>query len=63
MGAFDAVMFSSGQNALEIDNISATATPLPATITLFASGVGLVGWMSRRKRKQAPKAQPSFAAA
>ncbi len=27
--------------------------PLPATLPLFASGLGLVGWFSRRRRRQA----------
>lgn len=31
---------------------NATTTPLPAALPLFASGVGLMGWMARRRRRK-----------
>ena len=30
---------------------AAAATPLPATLPLFAGGLGFVGYLTRRKRK------------
>lgn len=30
-----------------------TAVPLPAALPLFAGGLGLLGWMARRRRRQA----------
>ena len=52
-GLFDKVIFySNGQNAFEFDNVS-TAVPIPAALPLFAGGVGLLGWLARRKRRAA----------
>jgi hypothetical protein len=44
--------------SVAIDSIAATPTPLPATLPLFASGLGalgLIGWR-RKKRKAAVRA-------
>jgi hypothetical protein len=39
--------------AFEFANLVATTTPIPAALPLFATGVGLLGWFARRrKRKQ-----------
>jgi hypothetical protein len=32
------------------------ATPLPATLPLFAGGLGFVGYLTRRRKKAAPAA-------
>jgi hypothetical protein len=37
-----------------------SATPLPATLPLFAGGLGMVGWLTRRKKRNSP--QPLAAA-
>ena len=51
---FDQVIFySNGQNAFEFDNVSTSAIPIPAALPLFAGGVGLLGWLARRKRRAA----------
>ena len=34
-----------------LDAVSVEAVPLPAALPLFAGGLGLMGWMGRRKRK------------
>ena len=41
-----------------VDNVSlsASAVPLPAALPLFAGGLGLMGWMARRRRGQAAHA-------
>ena len=43
-----------------IDNVvlsgTPTAVPLPAALPLFAGGLGLMGWIARRKRRQAAHA-------
>ena len=47
-------LYSSGPQAQSFDNFLVRETPLPATLPLFASGLGalgLLGW--RRKRKNA----------
>jgi hypothetical protein len=38
----------------ELERIA--AVPLPAALPLFAGGLGLLGWMARRKRRQAAHA-------
>jgi hypothetical protein len=32
--------------------LQSTTTPLPAAATMFVGGLGLIGWLSRRRRKQ-----------
>jgi hypothetical protein len=47
---------SDGSTAGVWDNPTLAATPIPATLPLFASGfagLGLIGWRSKRKRKLA----------
>ena len=34
-----------------IGNTAPAATPIPATLPLFASGLGMLGWAARRRRK------------
>ncbi len=36
-------------------NIDAVATPLPATLPLFAGGLGVLGWIARRRKIGAAK--------
>jgi hypothetical protein len=46
--------------ALEGELSSATftavpnATPLPAALSLFAGGLGVMGWLGRRRKRKAP---------
>jgi hypothetical protein len=53
--AITSLVLSTDTNNFEVDNFAAiepTATPLPAALPLFATGIGglgLLGW--RRKRK------------
>ena len=49
-GDFDTVIFASTQNALEF---AFNPVPIPAALPLFAGGVGLLGWLARRKRRAA----------
>jgi len=42
------------------DAVTASATPLPAALPLFAGGLGMVGFLARRKKR---KAQSDLAAA
>jgi hypothetical protein len=41
--------------AFEFD-LGASATPLPATLPLFASGLGLVGYLAKRRKQRAKQA-------
>src|SRR6185437_7250892 len=56
---FSSVVFSSTQAAFEFAGLSATETgngpgetPLPATLPLFASGLGVMGLLGWRKKKR-----------
>jgi len=46
-------LIDTGTAAFEYANPLASTTPLPATLPLFAGGLGLVGLLSRKKRKAA----------
>jgi hypothetical protein len=51
---FDSAVLTSDIGGFEVADVSASLTPLPATLPLFATGfagLGLLGW--RRKRKNA----------
>jgi hypothetical protein len=39
---------SNGNVAIAMDNIQVSTVPIPAAVWLFASGLGLLGWMRRR---------------
>ena len=41
-----------GNNAEQFTFNSVTATPLPATLPLFAGGLGFVGYLTRRRNKK-----------
>jgi len=59
-GSFQSVVLTSSQNAFEFADLQ--ATPIPATLPLFVTGAGLVGflgWRGKRKRKGAMNALPS----
>jgi hypothetical protein len=43
----------SGNIAFDSITINAAAVPVPAALPLFASGLGLVAWASRRRKKTA----------
>jgi hypothetical protein len=59
---FDAIMLTSSQNSFELDNLAwgspgpsgvpPTVTPLPAALPLFATGLGVIGLLARRRKKQ-----------
>jgi hypothetical protein len=57
-GTVDDVVFYSGANSLEIDNIAA-AVPEPGTWAMMMVGLGLIGFMLRNNRK--PKNQAVMA--
>ena len=60
---FDTIRLDPGsvsQGWMVFDVTSATATPLPAALPLFASGAGLIGFLGWRKKR---KAQASAAVA
>jgi hypothetical protein len=45
---------ASGVNgAIGQSNFQLATTPLPAALPLFASGLGFVGWLARRRKKRA----------
>ena len=46
---FRSVILTSGQPAFEFANL--TATPIPAALPLFATGLGVMGWLARRKKR------------
>ena len=45
---FRSVTFSSLQPAFEFANM---VTPIPAALPLFATGLGLMGWLARRRKR------------
>ena len=52
-------LIASGQNLNYGDMAfvtSVSAVPLPAALPLFAGGLGLMGWLARRRRGQAANA-------
>ena len=51
----------SNSGGVLLDNISVTATPLPAALPLFAGGLGIMGLIGRRRRNS--KKQAALAAA
>jgi hypothetical protein len=46
---FNSVSLSSGLPAFEFSNLA--ATPIPAALPLFATGLGLMGWLGRRRKR------------
>ena len=51
-GAFDQVVLRSDpSDAFEFANFN--AVPIPAALPLFAGGLGLLGWLARRRRQPA----------
>ncbi len=50
---FDSCHFNDPCTHMNIDNVALTPVPLPAALPLFASGLVGLGWLSRRRRKQA----------
>lgn len=49
-GTFDRVVFSSGSNSFEFDNLAVAETPLPAAVALFGTAVAALGFLGRRRR-------------
>ncbi len=46
-------LFTNPDSTVFIDNISAIAsTPLPAALPLFAGGLGVMGWLARRRKRK-----------
>ena len=54
-GTFESVILSSSENAFELADLqdSPAPTPLPATLALFATGLGLMGLLASRKKQWA----------
>ncbi len=51
-GTFESVVLDSGENAFEFADLQDDLlTPLPATLPLFAGGLGFVGYLTRRKKR------------
>jgi len=48
---FQSVSISSGRPAFEFSNMVAT-TPLPPALPLLATGLGVMGWLARRRRRR-----------
>ena len=43
------ITFSDSSAAVQLDNITVNAVPIPAAVWLFGSGLGLLGWMKRKR--------------
>jgi len=41
--------FGCGEYSIRLDDITVSAVPIPAAVWLFGSGLGLLGWIRRRK--------------
>lgn len=50
---FDSVVFASTSNSFEFDNVRVAATPLPAALGLFGSGIIGMGALGLRRRRRA----------
>jgi hypothetical protein len=52
---------ASPRSTFVLDNLSVTAVPEPGTWALMLGGLGVVGWMARRRARVAgPTAMPSI---
>jgi hypothetical protein len=55
-GIYDFSVFARGVDAVELDSITVTggvvAVPEPSTYALMLGGLGVVGWMTHRRRRQ-----------
>jgi hypothetical protein len=47
LGAFDAGIYLDD---VDVEQVNVSATPLPATLPLFAGGLGLVGFLTKRRK-------------
>jgi hypothetical protein len=54
---FRSITIASSQPAFEFANL--TATPIPAALPLFATGLGVLGWFARRRKRQQSPLSPS----
>lgn len=52
---FSNVQHVAGLGGIPIDDLQLTTTPLPAALPLFASGTGLLGFVSWRRRRKITK--------
>ena len=50
---------SENQSQFAIDNLQVTAVPEPETYAMMGLGLGLVGWLSRRRARAAQAAAPT----
>jgi len=51
-GPGSAPVFSPGVFVVGDDTLTVTATPLPAALPLFATGLGALGWIARRRKRK-----------
>jgi hypothetical protein len=58
---FESVVLSSSNAAFEFADLQASA-PLPAALPLFATGLGVMGYLARRRKKRAGGAAMAAAA-